>query len=253
MGSRNQVQRLRARAPDLELTAPQRGLLEERIREAIRIRTVDGVRVIQFAEAAEITHSKVDEYVEEKAAQAQRRAEALARAQAESEAEAVRSKPVARGAAKKSRTGAEASSAPDPLSAKAIRPESRQQPLSPKALRRILDGVELKGKAKPQLKKLIKSGEITNGAALARHANRMTAEWVQRNRLANWYAEAEQNLGVRGKVKDGEMISFPEVMAHQVTQMITGSPDILDWPDVKAMARDLISAHARSETEQQAS
>ena len=246
-------QRLRARAPDLQLTAPQRGLLEERIREAIRIRTVDGVRVIQFAEAAEITHSKVDEYVEEKAAEAQRRAEALARAQAESEAEAVRSKPVAMGTAKKSRTGAEASSAATPLSAKAIRPESRQQPLSPKALRRMLDGVELKGKAKSQLKKLIKSGEITNGAALSRHANRMTAEWVQRNRLANWYAEAEQKLGVRGKVKDGEMISFPEVMAHQVTQMITGSPDILDWPNVKAMARDLISAHARSETEQQAS
>ena len=246
-------QRLRARAPDLQLTAPQRGLLEERIREAIRIKTVDGVRVVQFAEAAEITHRKVDEYVEEKAAQAQRRAEALARAQAEPEAEAVRSKSVARGAAKKPRAGAEASSAPIPLSAKAIRPESRQNPLSPKALRRMLDGVELKGKAKPQLKKLIKSGEITNGAALARHANRMTADWVQQNRIANWYAEAEQKLGVRSKVKDGEMISFPEVMAHQVAQMITGSPELLDWPDVKILARDLISAHARSEIEQQAS
>ncbi|MCY4564744.1 MAG: hypothetical protein OXE40_09715, partial [Gammaproteobacteria bacterium] len=184
---------------------------------------------------------------------AQGRAEALAQTEAEAEAGAARSKPVARGAAKKSSAGAEALSAPVPLSAKAIRPESRQKPLSPKALRRMLDDVELKGKAKPQLKKLIKSGEITNGAALARHANRMTADWVQGNRIANWYAEAEQKLGVRGKVKDGEMISFPEVMAHQVTQMIAASPDLLDWPDVKAMARDLISAHARNETEQQAS
>ena len=242
-------QRLRALAPDLALTAPQRGLLEERVQEAIRVKTVDGARVIQFAEAAEITHGLVDRYVDELAAQAQRRAAAQSRA----EAAPATTNPAAKGATKASRGGARGTSRAVPLSAMAIRPESRQESVGRKELLRTLGGVELKGNAKPQLKKLIKSGEITSRAALARRGNEMTADWVQGHRLANWYGEAQQKLGMRGRVKDGEIISYPEIMARQVAQMITGTTKLLTWPEVKIQARELIAAHARSELDQQAS
>ena len=139
------------------------------------------------------------------------------------------------------------SAAPADTAPTASPPAAERAPESPKDLLRLLGAAKLPGNVKSEVRKLVRSGAVTDRSSLAAHANRRTAEWVRENRIGRWYAQAQKHRGVGGRVRDGEMLMAPKSMLDAVDRSITGSEDIVSYPAVKDRARALIAQHVSNE------
>ena len=254
MSSRGVADALRKHGTELD--GAERELVSGRVDESIQNAGGHGRRTVTFMEAAALTDGVVDGFLAQKAAAAE--AEARARAEAAARAEAQgREEPAGRlpaGAA------AAPASSPPPMEAGVPSGPHRQaavggppraaqvDPAKPKELLRMLGKAKLPGKVKAEVRKLAKSGAVSDRTALAKRTNQATAECVRENRIGRWYGQAQKRSGARDRIRDGEMLMAPSRMLDEVARSIRGSDGIAAYPDVKERARSLIAEHVRKET-----
>ena len=273
MSGRGVEERLREQDAVAAVSDDEREMLAGRVGEAIHAAGGDGRRRVEFAEASKLTHGVVDEFLQTKAdearaaAEARVRAEAEARAQAEAEARAraetaaaavarrgVDTQPTPRSRAATAAPSGKAARESAQTRATGAVGEARQpEPASRKQLQGTLRKAKLPGAVRAVLTKLIKTGEIADRNSLARRGNRQTADWVMENRVGRWYGEAQERVGARKHIKDGEMLMASTTMLREVRESIASAEELLAYPDVKSQARALIAEHARSEVARQSS
>ncbi len=247
MSSRGVNIRLAEQSPGVTLNEPERDVLAGRIRQAIHEAGGDGRRKVDFSDATSITNGIVDSFLNERvthiAAEAPARADHL-------DATSATDSSAPEGHSSAQQVPILASSG---ATSRAVGPGDGHEGLSRKQLVRLLGRAKLRGNAKSELKKLIKVGQISDRASLARNANGRTADWILNNRIGYWYGEALKQQGAKHHIKYGEELLAPETMLRRVAQSIVGSADILDYPEAKTRSRALIAAHVRSELDGPAS
>ena len=92
---------------------------------------------------------------------------------------------------------------------------------------------------KAEVKKLIKSGDIANFEGFVKQVNGKTFDWILKNRIGRWYYEALQRSGVAV----GKEVEVPGPLIDSVEQAISDHPYLVEYPNVKVKARELISAY----------
>ena len=265
MSRRGVDMRLTERFPDASIDEEEREALSANVLKAVQIAGGDGARKVDFSQASMITDRVVDEFLDDRAS----KIEAAARAEAQARAEALNRDDAARAgnpnrdsvAPQPDRQPLDATRddaghradvhAPGvpPVAADARKTGDTPAPdrTSRKDLLRTLGKSELPGNLKSELRRLVKKGVVTDSKGLARNANQRTADWVIQNRVGRWYGEALKQHGARSRIKHGEELMASESMLRQITESITGSQNILNYPDIKTQSRALIAAHVRSE------
>ena len=237
----------------------ERELIADRIKQAVQAAGGNGQRSVAFPEAAAVADRVVADFV------AQRTARSEAQSQAGASVRQDTGPPALATSAAVPDTASAPAAAPDtgsvPATAqttargstsavaapKASPPAAEPRPASSKDLLRLLGAAKLPGNVKSQVRKLVKSGTVADRSSLAAHANRRTAEWVRENRIGRWYAQAQKHRGVGDRVRDGQMLMAPKSMLDAVAQSITGSEDIVAYPEVKDRARALIAQYVSNE------
>lgn len=236
----------------------ERELIADRIKQAVQAAGGHGQRSIAFREAATVTDRVVADFVAERSA----RAEALSQARASVRQD--NEPPATATSAAVLDTGSAPAAVPNPDSLSAVQatgrgiasvtaaptdspPAVERSPERPKDLLRLLGAAKLPGNVKSEVRKLVRSGTVTDRSSLAAHANRRTADWVRENRIGRWYAQAQKHRGVGNRVRHGEMLMAPKSMLDAVARSITGSEDIVAYPAVKDRARALIAQYVSNE------
>ena len=236
----------------------ERELIGDRIRQAVQAAGGEGQRSSAFPEAAAVADRVVADFVAQRTARSEAQSQAGASvrqdtgppalatsaavpdtASAPAAAPDTGSVPTAQTTARGATSGVAAPTASPPAAA--------PRPTSSKDLLRLLGAAKLPGNVKAQVRKLVKSGTVADRSSLAAHANRRTAEWVRENRIGRWYAQAQKHRGVGDRVRDGQMLMAPKSMLDAVAQSITGSEDIVAYPEVKDRARALIAQYVSNE------
>ena len=249
---------LRARGAAVDEDDRER--LAGRVEQAISALGGYGRRVVGSDEAATVTRRLVADFLAERTVRADppATAQSITQATVQSPVEA----PAGEDADPRQTAASGAAAVPDtvpaasPTTPRAAPAETtptpspvvaEKAPASPKDLLRLLGGAKLPGNVKADVRKLVKSGAVTDRSSLAEHANRRTAEWVRDNRIGRWYAQAQKHRGVGDRVRDGEMLMAPKSMLDAVDRSITGSEDIVSYPAVKDRARALIAQYVSNE------
>ena len=267
MATRGVEQRLREQSAEAPSEA-EGSALGGRIERAIHQAGGDGRRKVSFNEASAITHGVVDAFLAERAA-TRAEAQALERTQTSeasgqgSDATAPTIQPpglrqqrppdgsnATAGATSSTTTEAGPSTTPaatSPTTAGIAAAPVRTAHASRGELLRELRNAKLPGKVSSALRQLVKSGKVTDRAALAKRANEHTAAWVLDNRVGRWYGEALKKAGARRKIRHGEELMASAAMLETVRRSIVEADQLVAYADVKVQARALIVDHVRTE------
>ena len=267
MATRGVEQRLREQSAEAPSEA-EGSALGGRIERAIHQAGGDGRRKVSFNEASAITHGVVDAFLAERAA-TRAEAQALERTQTseasgqEPDATAPTIQPpglrqqrppdgsnATAGATLSTTTEAGPSTTPaatSPTTAGIAAAPVRTVHASRGELLRELRNAKLPGKVSSALRQLVKSGKVTDRAALAKRANEHTAAWVLDNRVGRWYGEALKKAGARRKIRHGEELMASTRMLETVRRSIVEADQLVAYADVKVQARALIADHVRTE------
>lgn len=97
-----------------------------------------------------------------------------------------------------------------------------------------------------QLAALIKSGDVTDKASLAKRGNVLLAEWVNANRVGKWYRQGLENEGV--KFEGAQLI--PEKLLEDVTDAVKGRAQLWPYELLKDHVRQIANEHAREYAEE---
>ena len=120
-----------------------------------------------------------------------------------------------------------------------------------KQLTREVARARLPGEVAKPLRRLIASKEIVDSAGLAKHGNKLTAQAVVENRVGEWYVDALKaglkDKGIRRMAKREGTVYVPSSLLNKVARSITDSPALKRFPEIKAEARTLITAHVEQE------
>lgn len=275
MATRGVEQRLREQLAEAPSEDEGRAL-EGRIDRAIHQAGGDGRRKVSFTEASAITYGVVDGFLAQRAAT---RAEAAAEAHAAAKAlertqtsEGSGEDPGATAASTESpglprqrppdgpdattpatlTTAAATGPATTPATASPTTtdvavPPVRTAPAGRGELLRELRNAKLPGKVSSAMRRLVKSGTVTDRAALAKRTNEHTAAWVIDNRVGRWYGEALKKAGARRKIRHGEELMASTRMLEAVRRSIVEADQLVAYAEVKVQARALIADHVRTE------
>jgi len=260
-------ERLRARGAAVDESDRQR--LAGRVEQAISALGGYGRRIVGSDEAATVTSRLVTDFLAERTVRAEpppSAAPATGQSTAQATGQSTAQAPAGEDGGVRPTTTSGAAPVPDTVSVAAPTtapsaapaetaptpsPAVERTPARPKDLLRLLGTAKLPGSVKAEVRKLVKSGAVTDRSSLAAHANQRTAEWVHENRIGRWYAQAQKHRGVGDRVRDGEMLMAPKPMLDAVARSITGSEDIVAYPAVKDRARALIAQYVSNEIGQQ--
>lgn len=258
MSRRRVAEQLRAHGTEVDES--ERELIADRVKQAVQAAGGHGQRSIAFHEAAIVTDRVVADFVAERSGRAEAQSQARASVQQDTDpgATATSAAVLDTGSGPAAGPNTDSLSAPaqatgrDIASATAAPTDSppavvERGPERPKDLLRLLGAAKLPGNVKSEVRKLVKSGTVTDRSSLAAHANRRTAEWVRENRIGRWYAQAQKHRGVGDRVRHGQMLMAPKSMLDAVARSITGSEDIVAYPAVKDRARALIAQYVSNE------
>lgn len=102
-----------------------------------------------------------------------------------------------------------------------------------KTLSRQLDAAGLPDKVRKQVRQALADGRIKSASDLTRTGNDKTAQWVQNNRVEQWYREGLKQNGVAVP----KQLKVPPQLARRIAGDIRGAPDLVAYHDVKARAR----------------
>ena len=259
MATRGVEQRLREQSAEAPSEA-EGSALGGRIERAIHQAGGDGRRKVSFNEASAITHGVVDAFLAERAAtRAEAAAEARAAAQAlertqtseasgqEPDATAPTIQPPGLRQQRPPDGSNATTAATSPTTAGIAVAPVRTAHASRGELLRELRNAKLPAKVSSALRQLVKSGKVTDRAALAKRANEHTAAWVLDNRVGRWYGQALKKAGARRKIRHGEELMASTRMLETVRRSIVEADQLVAYADVKVQARALIADHVRTE------